>query len=381
MRELTYLGPRRVEWRSVSEPSLGGEREALVRPVIAARCDGDNLPIFNSVTTAMRAGVALHYLDPVTTDLLGAQPYRAPFAIGHECIAEVVACGGAVRGARVGQLVIVPWAISCGECRNCGAGLTSRCVEAGNSLLSAYGFGASMGSWGGAVSDLLRVPYADAMLVPVPAAIDPLKLASASDNLPDAWRAVGPPLMHYPQAPVLVVGGAARSIGLYAAGMAVALGASRVDYVDHHAERLAIAERLGARAIESRAGARWFNRHAVRERGDYRVAVEASSSAAGLRYALRSLDAGGICTAVGFYFARSTGLPLLQMYANSTTLQIGVSHARAAIPQVVELVAKGTFDPLAVATVIADWDDAPQAFTTLATKVIVRRAQFAQNIQ
>ncbi len=71
----------------------------------------------------------------------------------------------------------------------------------------------------------------------------------------------------------------------------------------------------------------------------------------------------------------------MQMYANSTTLQIGVSHARAAIPQVVDLVAKGTFDPLAVATVIADWDDAPQAFTTPATKVIVRRAQFAQNIQ
>ena len=231
MRELTYLGPRRVEWRSVSEPALGGECEALVRPVIAARCDGDNLPSFNSVTTAMRAGVALHYLDPVTTDLLGAQPYRAPFAIGHECIAEVVACGGAVRRARAGQLVIVPWAISCGACRNCGAGLTSRCVEAGNSLLSAYGFGASMGSWGGAVSDLLRVPYADAMLVPVPAAIDPLKLASASDNLPDAWRAVGPPLMHYPQAPVLVVGGAARSIGLYAAGMAVALGAWRMTLI------------------------------------------------------------------------------------------------------------------------------------------------------
>jgi alcohol dehydrogenase len=378
MRELTYLGRRRVEWRSVAEPVLQAACEALVRPVIAARCDGDNLPIFNRVTTAMRAGVALHYLDPITADLLGPAPYAQPFAIGHECIAQVLQCGAAVRELRVGQLVIVPWAISCGACRNCGDGLTSKCSQAGATLLSAYGFGASMGSWGGAVSDLLRVPYADAMLVPVPASVDPLKLASASDNMPDAWRAVGPPLAQYPGAAVLVVGGAARSIGLYAVGMAVALGASRVDYVDHQAERLSIAERLGARVIESCPGARWLNRHAPRLHGDYRIAVEASSSVAGLRYALRSLDAGGICTAVGFYFASSSGLPLLQMYANSTTLQVGVSHARAAIPQVIDLVASGAFNPLAVATVIADWDDAPQAFTTPATKVIVRRAEFSR---
>ena len=96
----------------------------------------------------------------------------------------------------------------------------------------------------------------------------------------------------------------------------------------------------------------WPWRSAPRVHGDYRVAVEASSTAAGIRYALRSLAPGGICTAVGFYFARSTGLPLMQMYANSTTLHVGVSHARAGIPHVIDLVAKGVFDPLAVATVM-----------------------------
>src|SRR5262245_51737223 len=217
LRELTYVGKMRVEWRSVPEPRLGGPGEALVRPVIAARCDGDNLPLFNSLTNAMRAGVALHYLDPVTTALLGPSPYGKPFAIGHECIAEVVACGEAVRDIRKGQLVIVPWSISCGGCRNCCTGLTANCTEAGGTLLSAYGFGDSMGSWGGAVSDLLRVPFADAMLVPVPATIDPLKLASASDNMPDAWRTVAPALAKQPGATVLIVGGGARSIGLYAA--------------------------------------------------------------------------------------------------------------------------------------------------------------------
>jgi alcohol dehydrogenase len=160
--------------------------------------------------------------------------------------------------------------------------------------------------------------------------------------------------------------------------MAVALGASRVDYVDHDFERLRIAESLGARAVETRRGAAWFTRYAPRTRGEFRVAVEASSTGAGLRYALRSLSPGGVCTAVGFYFAARTGLPLMQMYANSTTLHVGVSHPRAHLPHVIDLVQRGAFDPLKVATLIADWDDAPDAFTTRTTKVIVRRAHFRE---
>ena len=377
MRELTYVKAGRVEWRSVPEPELGGALEAIVRPVIAARCDGDRLPLFHRLTTAMQAGVALHYLDPLTTDLLGPRPYGKPFAIGHECIAEVVRCGEAVHNIRKGQLVIVPWSISCGACRNCADGLTSKCTNAGDTLLSAYGFGASMGRWGGAVSDLLRVPFADAMLVPVPPSVNPLALASGSDNMPDAWRAVGPHLAAKPGAPVLVVGGSAPSIGLYAAGMAVALGASRVDYLDYDAERLSIATCLGAHAIEITRGAPWFERNAPRVHGDFHIAVETSSTAAGLRYAIRSLAPGGVCTAAGFYFARRTGLPLMQMYANCVTLHVGVSHPRVDLPHVVDLVERGTFQPLKVATLIADWDEAPSAFTTRTTKVIVRRREFA----
>jgi alcohol dehydrogenase len=93
-----------------------------------------------------------------------------------------------VSAFKRGDKVIVPWAISCGGCFNCKSGLTSKCSDAGDTYLSAYGFGQSMGPWGGMVSDLVRVPFADAMLVPVPEDIDPVSLASASDNIPDGWR-------------------------------------------------------------------------------------------------------------------------------------------------------------------------------------------------
>lgn len=79
--------------------------------------------------------------------------------------------------------------------------------------LAAYGFGASCGPYGGMVSDLLRVPFADHMLVPLPAGLDPLRVAAASDNLADAWRAVVPHLSERPGARVLVVGGGAQSHG------------------------------------------------------------------------------------------------------------------------------------------------------------------------
>ena len=92
------------------------------------------------------------------------------------------------------------------------------------------------------VADSLRVPFADHSLVKVPDGVDPLRVAAASDNLADAWRSVVPPLRLRPGGSVLVIGGGAQSIGLYAAGLARGHGASVVDYVDDRDERLEIAD-------------------------------------------------------------------------------------------------------------------------------------------
>jgi len=374
MQQLTFVGKGALEWRDAREPALQSAREAIVRPFVAARCDGDHLPLFNSVTTPINLGLALHYLDPIVRDLFGEQPFRGPYAFGHECVAEVVACGSDVRNVKRGDTVIVPWSISCGHCVSCGHGLTSKCSNSGDTLIAAYGFGGAMGDWGGAVSDSLRVPYADAMLVPVPAGVDPVALASASDNIPDGWRTVAPHLQRYPGAHVLIVGGAARSIGLYAAGIAVALGAARVDYLDRSRARLEIARSLGANPVQVPATGSWYRKNAPRRGGDYLISVDASASVAGLNFALRSLAPGGICTGVGYYFAPKAALSLMQMYANCSTLHVGISHPRADLPPLLELMQSGRFRPEKVTTLVADWDDAPRAFLERTTKVVVRRA-------
>jgi alcohol dehydrogenase len=376
MRQLTYVKRGTVQWWDVEEPRMQLPTDALVRPIAAARCDGDKVFLFHHASELLRLGLAVHLVDPGIRKLFGDKPFQGPFALGHECVAEVVSLGEDVSGLRPGDLVVVPFAISCGRCAPCAARLTSKCIAAGSTPQSAYGFGSAMGDWGGLLSDLVRVPFAQHMLVRVPEGVSPESVASASDNIPDAWRTVVPQLEARPGANVLVVGGSAASIGLYAAGIAVAKGAECVDYLDHDAQRLEIAASLGANPLPLTKSAfgSFSKRRPVTREGGYPIVVDASSVPDGLRFSLASLAPGGICTSVGYYFKRSTGLPLLQMYSNCSTLHVGMSHPSADLPAVLELIRSGSFRPEKVTTVQADWDDADQAFLERTVKVVVSRA-------
>jgi threonine dehydrogenase-like Zn-dependent dehydrogenase len=369
VRELQFIRSGRLAWREREAPTLRDPGDAIVRPFIAGRCDGDTLPIHRPVSRAMQAGIAVRAIDPVVGCICGAVPFKGPFAIGHECVAQVVAVGAGVRQIRVGQTVVVPWAVSCGTCARCRRGLTSKCATTTSRALAAYGFGPASGPWGGMIADELRVPFADHMLVPVPSGVPHLRVAAASDNLPDAWRAVVPPLRERPGASVLVIGGGAKSIGLYAAGLAVAHGAGVVDYVDDEPERRGIAEAFGARTPR--------RRRVPTTR--YDIVVEASSRAAGLRRAIRSLAPGGICTAVGYYLAAGTRVPLMRMYATDATLRVGVSHARAVLPELLAFVARTGYPAERVTTLTADWHDAPIAYATRTTKVVLQRDPLARH--
>jgi alcohol dehydrogenase len=201
------------------------------------------------------------------------------------------------------------------------------------------------------------------MLVPLPRGLDPLRVAAASDNLADAWRTVVPHLRARPGARVLVVGGGAQSIGLYAAGLAVAHHASRVDDLDASRRRRAIAGAFGAVTGER-------PRH---PQDRYDIVVEASSSARGLRFAVRSTAPGGICTAGGYSVATNTGVPLMHMYATDITLRLGVSHPRAVLRELLEWLHAHDFPTERVTTTLADFDAAPTAYAERTTKLVLHR--------
>lgn len=337
MRSLLLDGPGALHWEDAPEPVLTSPTAALVRPFAVATCDLD-------------VGV-----------LTGRYPLPGPYPLGHEGVAEVVEVGDQVTSARPGDRVIVPFQISCGECGPCLQGRTGNCAE--YPMMSTYGLGRLGGlRWGGFLADLVAVPHADAMLVPLPAGVDPVAVASASDNLPDAWRTVGPWLAEAPGADVLVVGGDAGSwsIGLYAAGMAVALGAGRVVYLDQDPERLKVAEALGATPMSGPP---------PRKAGAFPITVDASGDPDGLRCAVHSTAPDGTCTCSSLYTA-DVALPLLAMYSRGLTFRIGRVHARACVPAVLELVGAG-FDPSLVTTAVVSFDDAVQALRAPAGKTVL----------
>lgn len=338
MKQLTVVEPGRVEWIEAPEPALQGAGEVLVRPLAVALCDLD------------------------ASIVSGEFPLQTPVALGHEFVAEVVDVGDAVKGVKPGDRAVVPFQISCGACSRCRRGQTGDCETVPR--LSMYGFGAFGGDWGGALSDLVRVPYADAMLVPLPDGVDPAALASASDNIPDAWRTVAPQLERRPGAEVLIVAGGARSIALYAVNVALALGASRVVYLDTDEARLRVAAELGAEAVEGDPPNRI---------GPFPITVNASLTHEGLACAIRSTDPGGVCTSVAFLPEPETPMPLFEMYTNGIEFRTGRVMARAVIPDVLERTAAGELQPERVTSKVVAWDDAVDAVGDPETKLIVTR--------
>ncbi|MDX2522807.1 zinc-dependent alcohol dehydrogenase [Streptomyces europaeiscabiei] len=325
MRELIYIAKRTVEWREAPDPKLHSGGEAIVAPVAATSCDVDS---------SILAGHG--FIDP-------------PFALGHECVARVVETGDAVTAVAPGDLVVVPWSINCGACERCRAGLTAHCTAV--PYMAMYGAPIG-GNWGGLFSDLVRVPYADAMLVPLPAGLDPVAMASASDNWSLAWRLVAPHLKARPGARVLVV--ARGSIGLYVCDIARALGASEVLYVDPDPEHRTLARTFGAATAEALEPI---------PQG-YDIAVEATGRVDQLALTVKSLTPEGICESAGNHF-RPGELPLLDMYLNGVTLRIARDNVRAHIPDALELAASGKVAPEKVVSHVIDWEDLP---TTLPEK-------------
>ena len=337
MRELDFVEKGRLEWREADDPSLQGDGEALVRPLAVATCDLDLMIV------------------------RGLVPTDDPFPFGHECVAEVTEVGDAVASVKPGDLVSVPFQISCGECEHCRRGQTGNCERVERMAM----YGLPMGTnYGGFLSDSARVPFADAMLVPVPEGIAPEAVASVSDNIPDAWRTVGPQLAERPGSPVLITASGA-SIALYATSIALALGAERVDLVGGNSWLRGRAAELGANLLDEEFPKRV---------GPYPVVVDACGDPEGLACALRSTEPEGICTSIGIYFAEATPVPLLEMYTKGIRFHTGRVHARPAMEPVLELVREGRFAPERITAETASWDDAAEAVAGHRGKLVISRA-------
>jgi alcohol dehydrogenase len=336
MRELNFLEKGKLEWREADDPKLDGDAEAIVRPVAVATCDLDLWLVRGQI------------------------PYEGPLAMGHEGVGEVIEIGDSVSDVAPGDLVSIPFQVSCGECETCRRGHTGNCESVGR--MATYGLPIGE-NHGGFISDAVKVPFADAMLVPVPGDVEPTAIASLSDNIPDAWRSVAPQLEAQPGATVLVCGGAG-SIALYAVQIAVAVGAERVDFAGGSPEHRALAERLGATLEDEEFPDRL---------GPYPITVDFSGSHDGLACALRSTAPEGICTVNAIYFEPETPLPMLEMYTKGIRVATGRVHARPVMEPILELVRDGKLAPERVTGETASWDEAAEAVAEHRSKLVISR--------
>ncbi|HYC57010.1 MAG TPA: alcohol dehydrogenase catalytic domain-containing protein [Candidatus Binatia bacterium] len=342
MKALLCTSPGTVEWREVPTPRIEDDAHAIVRPLAVARCDVDLLFAMGMI-----------------------QPGR-PFALGHECIAEVVEIGDGVRSVAPGDVVAVPFQINCGLCGACRRGLTACCESV--PFRSSYGMPLTEKDWGGALADFLLVPFADAMLVPAPSGVPATVACGAGDNIADGWRTVAPYLAERPGASVLVVGTGHTAVGLYSVDIALALGARRVDYLAPDGPALAMAEKLGARAIQSP----YEGRH-----GPYEITSNATVDADALKLALASTAPGGVCTNQGPFSAGDVPLPVTAMYTRGVTFETSRVQSRAALPAVLELLERDCLHVADITTRTVEWSEVDDAWLEPSVKLIARHAGVA----
>jgi threonine dehydrogenase-like Zn-dependent dehydrogenase len=229
MRALVYHGPRKVSVEQVPDASVEKPTDALVR-----------------ITTTNICGSDLHMYE-------GRTDVEQGKVLGHENMGEVIAVGDGVDRVKVGDMVVLPFNIGCGFCKNCEAGRTGFCLTANPpNAGAAYGY-ADMGPYSGGQAELLRVPYADwnALVLPEDAREKELDYVMLSDILPTGYH--GTELAQVGLGESVAIWGAGP-VGLMAALSAGLRGADQIFVVDHQPDRLKLAAKLGATPVDDSAG-------------------------------------------------------------------------------------------------------------------------------
>ncbi|MYT25609.1 alcohol dehydrogenase catalytic domain-containing protein, partial [Streptomyces sp. SID7760] len=171
MKAVTWQGRRKIEVATVPDPQIVHPTDAVIEVTTTGLC-GSDLHLYEVLGPFLDAG-----------DILGHEPMGVVAEVGTE-----------VRRLKVGDRVVVPFNVSCGSCFMCERGLHSQCettqVHEYGSGASLFGYTKLYGQVPGGQAEYLRVPFADALPIPVPEGPPDERFVYLSDVLPTAWQAV-----------------------------------------------------------------------------------------------------------------------------------------------------------------------------------------------
>ncbi|MFB3903462.1 MAG: zinc-dependent alcohol dehydrogenase [Acidobacteriota bacterium] len=372
MKATCYHAKHDLRVEDVPDPKVLNPRDAIVRITSTAIC-GSDLHLYNGLVPSMLDG-----------DILG-----------HEFMGEVVEVGKEVKKLRVGDRIVVPFPIACGNCWYCRQGMYSLCDNSnpnawmaekmwGYSPAGIYGYSHMLGGYAGGQAQYARVPFADVDHIKVPPELPDEKVLFLSDIFPTGYMAAEN--CNIKQGDVVAVWGCGP-VGQFAIKSSILLGADRVIAIDRFAERLRMArEKAGAEtinyeesnvleALDEMTGGRGpdacidavgMEAHAPGLYGFFDRAKQATimetDRPIALREAILACRKGGTVSVPGVYGGVLDKIPFGAAMNKALTIKTGQTHVQRYMQPLLERIQKGEIDPSFVITHQMRLEDAPEGY-------------------
>lgn len=378
MKALCYHGAQDIRYDTVPDPEIENPRDAIIRVTSCAIC-GSDLHLYDGYIPAMETGDVM----------------------GHEFMGEVVEVGSENKKLKVGDRVVVPFTIICGECDQCRRGNFSVCERTnrrkdlgdkvfGHTTAGLFGYSHLTGGYAGGQAEYVRVPYADVGPVKIPDGLSDEQVLFLGDILPTGWQAAAACEIE-PTDTVAIWG--AGPVGQFCVLSAIIMGARQVLIIDRVPERLAMAEAAGAIPIN-------FDEESVLERLSELTGgkgPEKCIDAVGLEaHATRSLDSvydalkqavmlgtdrphvlremmyvcrpAGILSVPGVYGGLLDKMPFGAVMNKGLTIRTGQTHVNRWTDDLLRRIQEGEIDPTFVITHTVPLEKGPELYRTFRDK-------------
>ncbi len=380
MKAICWQGKKDMRCEEVPDPRLEHPRDAIIK-----------------VTTTCICGSDLHLMDGLVPTMCAGD------VMGHEPMGEVVEVGAEAkaRGLAVGDRVVIPFQMTCGECEQCLKGNFSVCQTTnrngalakafyGDTTAGLFGYSHITGGYAGGQAEYMRVPFAATTAVKLPKDGADERYIFLSDILPTGWQAAA---FADIQPPDTVAVWGCGPVGLFAIHSALVQGARRVIAIDDVAERLLMARNLGAETLdrsqlnvlktlkdmtgghgpEKCIDAVGMEAHGptkvleMIDRVQTALKLETERPVA-LREAIMACKAGGTVSVPGVYGALANMIPMGALMNKGLTLRTGQTHVRRWTDDLLRRIEEGEIDPTFLITHTVPLGRAPEMYKTFRDK-------------
>jgi threonine dehydrogenase-like Zn-dependent dehydrogenase len=372
MKAVCWHGANDVRVETVPDPKILNQRDAIVKITSTAIC-GSDLHIYDGFIPSMQKG-----------DILG-----------HEFMGEVVELGSEVKNVKIGDRVVVPFTISCGNCFFCQRDLWSLCdnsnpnawlveLQMGHSPAGLFGYSHLFGGYAGGQAEYARVPFADVGLFKIPDHLTDEQVLFLTDIFPTGYMAAEN--CNIKPGDVVAIWGCGP-VGQFAIKSAFLLGAERVIAIDRIPERLQMAKEQGkaevlnyeevdvGEALKEMTGGRGpdacidavgMEAHGTDAMAFYDKVKQAvrleTDRPTALRQVILTCGKGGHVSLAGVYGGFLDKIPMGSAMNKGLTFKMGQTHVHRYLKPLLNHIENGDLDPSFVITHQLPLDQAPHGY-------------------